>query len=194
MSRPRLLYPGWVADDTSARFVEAASGLDLTYPEIGASWIGELPHGYVPGISRAVVGSGRGAYEAGIEAMAAWQHFDLGWVRPLERPPLAEGSLIAFSARSFGLTVLNACRVVRVSPTRTGPSFGYSYGTVGAHAERGEERFLLEFDETSGDVVYSMHAFARHARWWSTLGGPVVQRLRRKFRDDSTALMRRLVS
>ena len=62
------------------------------------------------------------------------------------------------------------------------------------HAERGEERFLVEHDRRSGAVSYSVLAFSRPSHPLAWLGYPFARLLQRRFARDSREAMRRATS
>jgi uncharacterized protein (UPF0548 family) len=76
------------------------------------------------------------------------------------------------------------------SPT---PKFGFAYGTLPAHAERGEERFLIETDD-AGRVWYDILAFSRPRHILARLGYPYVRRVQKRFARDSAAAVQRHVA
>ena len=68
--------------------------------------------------------------------------------------------------------------------------FGFGYGTLPGHAERGEERFGVEWNcGLDGSVYYDVFAFSRpkHPLAWS--GYPFARLLQKRFRRDSTRAM-----
>jgi uncharacterized protein (UPF0548 family) len=134
--------------DAVRAFLAAQAGLPFTYPDVGAT-AADPPAGWTVDRTRARVGTGEGAFIAAKAALARWEQFDLGWVEAAPAGvPLAEGACVAVVARVLGLWWLNACRVVYTvdEPCR----FGFAYGTLPGHAERGEERFLVEWDRGVG--------------------------------------------
>lgn len=64
--------------------------------------------------------------------------------------------------RAIGLWWLNACRIVYVVD-ESGPisRFGLAYGTLPGHVERGEERFMIEWNRGDNSVWYDILAFSR---------------------------------
>ena len=110
-----------------------------------------VPRGFVRDHSRSQIGRGAAAFEVAKSAFRRWEHFNLGWVC-IANPdaPIATGQTIAMESHTLGLWTVNFTRILYTidEPQR----FGYGYGTTAMHVERGEERFLLEFDPTSGAV------------------------------------------
>ena len=147
--------------------------------------------------TRVRVGNGERAFEVARAALARWEHFRLGWV---EAHPATDGirvgAMVAVVARAFGLSWLNACRVVYVVDDEQGPArrWGFAYGTLPGHAESGEERFLIEWDRTDGGVWYDILAFSRPRHPLARLAYPLARRLQRRFARDSAAAMLRALA
>jgi uncharacterized protein (UPF0548 family) len=115
----------------------------------------------------------------------------LGWVEPCwPHTQVKEGVLVATLARVFGLWAVNVCRIVSVVEA-DGPvvRFGLAYGTLAGHVERGEERFLVEWNRTDDCVSYEIRAVSRPGSWLTWLGYPLTRRLQRRFGRDSQRVM-----
>ena len=67
----------------------------------------------------------------------------------------------------------------------------YAYGTLGGHAECGEERFRVSIDPTSEQVLYEIAAFSRPALLLSKLGYPFARRLQKRFALSSAHALAR---
>ncbi len=164
----------------------------FSYPEVGATEAERLPRGYAHATWSEELGTGDAVYEAAVEALRSWRMFDLGWVRlhGAVRPP-AVGDAVAPIAHRLGLWSLNVARVVYV--VDGADECGFAYGTLAAHAERGEERFEVA-RRSDGSVVYRMRVFSRPQAWWARLGGRYVVRQQQRFREESGAAMKRAVT
>lgn len=175
-------------------FLAGQRELAFTYPDVGASK-GTPPAGFNVDHTRARLGAGREAFEAGREALRRWKQFDLGWVTagPAETP-IEVGQVIAVWATILGVSVINACRIVYIV-YEDGPMtrFGFAYGTLPGHIEEGEERFLVEWDRASNDVYYDILAFSRPRHWTARLGSPFARVQQRRFARDSAAAMQAAV-
>jgi len=167
----------------------------FTYEPVGAT-AGKPPEGFVVDRTRGILGYGGATFDAARAALCRWQQFDLGWLAaaPVDTPHEA-GQVIAVIARFGFVFWLNACRIV-YAVDEDGPvrRYGFAYGTLPGHAERGEERFLIEWDRTTDEVAYDILAFSRPRHLLARLGYPVVRRLQKKFARDSVAAMQRLCS
>jgi uncharacterized protein (UPF0548 family) len=172
------------------RFIATQRELPFSYPELGAT-AGELPEGYNIDRNRIRVGTGREAYERAVRALRRWKQFDLGWVRmaPTETP-IEAGAIVAIITRHFGFWSLNACRVLYVID-EDGPvkKFGFAYGTLSSHVERGEERFTIEWHASDDSIWYDILAFSRPNQFLIKLGLPLARMLQKRFARDSLNAM-----
>ncbi len=154
--------------------------LDVTYDEIGAT-LGELPSGYHHLRAERRLGSGPDDLARGADAIRAWAaQGSMSMRLAPPTPPLVEGSTMAFALPLFGAWVSGACRVVRV--VDDGSTFGFAYGTLPHHPERGEEAFLVH-RRADDSVVFEIVAFSRPATLPTRLIGPLGRRLQRRSVD-----------
>jgi uncharacterized protein (UPF0548 family) len=183
-------------EKTIEAFLSAQSKLGFTYATVGATAT-TPPAGHVVDHNRVKLGHGDRVFHAARAALETWQHFNLGWVRakPLE-DSIKVGGVVAVVARSLGVWWLNACRIVYVVDEDDGAvaRFGFAYGTLPAHAESGEERFLIEWDRTDDGVWYDILAFSKPHRLLSRMGNRWLRVLQRRFAEDSKAVMVRCTS
>lgn len=170
-----------------AQYLEIQSQLSFTYAEVGAT-ITTPPPGYVVDHTRTQIGIGDAAFQRGKEAIRGWKQFDLGWLTAWPHStPIEQGAAVVVLIRTLGLWCLSAARIVYVinEPRR----FGFAYGTLPGHVERGEERFLIELAD-GGAVWYDVLAFSRPRHPLTQIGHPYVRRLQKRFGRDSAAAMR----
>jgi len=177
-------------DEFVAGFIARQEQLPFSYSRPGATQ-GQPPAGFTPDHNRIQLGTGQQTYERAVAALQNWQQFQLGWLTI--RPPgkrLVVGTTVAVEANTFGFWSLNAARVVYVlDACKEGQaSFGFAYGTLPDHVERGEERFLVEW---CGDnsVWYDIYAFSRPRHVLAWAGFPITRMLQRRFVRDSQAAM-----
>lgn len=174
------------------RFLEEQSTLPFSYEAVGAT-LATPPTGFALDHSRATLGSGRACFERACAHLRDWRMFDLGWVDVADpAAPIEPGTCVAVLASVAGFWSMNACRIVQVLEPRGGVErFGFSYGTLPGHVERGEERFTIELDARTGDVTYDILAFSRPHPLWARAATPFIRRLQRRFARDSISAMRR---
>lgn len=192
----------WFARKPSPAFVRTfLDGMrddPFSYEGVGAtrSDTPHAPQGYLFDLNRRHLGQGHAAFDAACDALRRWEMFSLGWVEPGDpTAPLVAGTPIAMMARTGGLWCLNACRIVYEITEETAPMrrFGFAYGTLPHHVERGEERFTIEWREDDS-VWYDLRAFSRPHRWYTWAGYPFTRRLQRRFVAGSLDAMSRAVA
>ena len=182
-------------DDEVRRFITIQEHAELTYPEVGAS-ADIVPDGYNVDHNRLALGRGEDVWHRAVAAVRAWQMFNIPWLR-LYWPdtPIQVGAVVAVSVRHFGFFSLNACRIVYVVDedsavtNATVSRFGFAYGTLGEHAESGEERFTVEWDRASDKVWYDILAFSRPRHTLAKLAYPLSRSLQKAFAKCSRVAM-----
>jgi uncharacterized protein (UPF0548 family) len=178
------------------RFLATQRDLPYTYPAIGATRVTAAPSGYAIDHNRIRLGAGAGVFERAVGALRRWTMFDIGWVRLCwPETPLAVGATFGVLISHFGFWSLNSARIVYLleedGPVRR---YGFAYGTLPGHAERGEERFMVEWRRDDDTVWYDLFAFSRphHPLTWS--GYPLTRMLQRHFAGESKVAMARAVA
>jgi len=173
------------------RFIESSRDLPLTYEPVGLANAGAP--GYDIDETITIVGRGRADFDRACTALAAWKHFDLGWVELFPRSAsTGNGTVVATLIHHLGFWSLNGARVVYhldESATR----FGFAYGTLTNHAEQGEEIFEVRFDPDSEAVTYRLRAASRPRATLARIGYPIARVLQARFRRDSSRLVKSLL-
>jgi uncharacterized protein (UPF0548 family) len=170
------------------------AALNFSYPAVGATAT-TPPAGFTVDRTRIDLGHGEAVFDAAKAALERWQQFRLGWVDAWSpETPLEAGRVVAIMGWAMGFWWLNACRIIytvdEFGPTRR---FGFGYGTLPGHVERGEERFLVEWDPATDRVTYDILAFSKPNHILTRLGYPLVRRSQKRFGRDSAAAMFRSV-
>lgn len=180
------------SDQVVQRFIASQRELPFSYPDVGAT-LTEPPDGYNVDHNRIQLGVGRVTFEKGVAALRGWKHFDLGWVKIVPTDvPVEVGATVAVQARTLGLWSLNACRIVYLldrAEDDLKARFGFAYGTLPNHAERGEERFLIEWNKDDS-VWYDVYAFSRPQNPLARISAPYARRLQKRFAQQSLAKMK----
>lgn len=177
-------------------FLAAQESLPFSYVEVRATREGVPPKGYTVDRYRVRLGTGEEAFTRAKSALRGWRQFDLGWARLVPRgAPLEIGTTVAVLTNHYGFWSLNSARIVYlVDSTDRMERFGFAYGTLPGHAEKGEERFVVERDRESGSVHYEVLAFSRPNHPLAWLGYPLARGLQRRFAGDSSRAMVAAVS
>jgi len=178
------------SEDEIRRFISKQSDSGFSYPEVGASATA-VPTGYNVDRNRIQLGSGEGTWQRAAEAIRKWRMFSMPWVNlHWASSPIQVGTNVAVSVCHFGFYSLNACRIVYVvdeeSPVKR---FGFAYGTLGEHAESGEERFTVEWNRDDHTVWYDILAFSRPNKMLARLGHPLSRLLQKRFAEGSKEAM-----
>jgi len=193
------------SDEQIRQFISSQREQRFSYPEVGASRHGDVERveGYTIDHQRIKLGVGENTFERAADALRKWKHFCLGWVRIVPPDTAVEArATVAVLAKLFPLWSLNACRIVYVID-EDGPAmnaddapvkrFGFAYGTLRDHAERGEERFTIEWQGNDDSVWYDILAFSQ-PNLLAKLGYPLTRRLQKRFARDSLAAMVKALS
>ena len=178
-------------------FVSAQSPLPFSYSEVGATRTearngSSGPRGYNVDHNRVQLGRGADVYARAVEALKQWRQFGLGWVSLVPHGvQIEQAATVAVKAWACGMWSLNACRIVYV--VDEADRFGFAYGTLPEHIERGEERFLIEWNQTDDTVWYDILAFSQPRHPLVRLGFPVARMMQKRFARDSLAAMKSAV-
>lgn len=154
------------------------------------------PPGFVMDHRREQIGSGDAAWERAKRAIDEWVMFRSGWTE-LHAPqgPPRTGNVVGMLVWIGGLWWLNPARVLS-EVDETLPDgrkrFGFAYGTLVEHVERGEERFWVE-QEADGSVWYDLSSYSRPRHPLVRLFSPIARRIQLRFGRESILAMRRYV-
>lgn len=170
--------------------IAAQNNVALSYPEIGATRT-TPPPGYTVDHNRVQLGSSEDTFKQAVAAIRSWKQFDLGWVEAVPNAtPIELNAAVGVLARHFGFWSLNISRIVYLIDEQ-GPveKFGFAYGTLASHVERGEERFTIEWHRDDDSVWYDILAFSRPNQFMIRLSRPLARRLQKRFAKDSMKAM-----
>jgi uncharacterized protein (UPF0548 family) len=176
-------------------FIDSQHEQPFSSPVAGAGSM-EAPRGYAVDHHRIELGEGEDVFLRAIAAVKRWEMFNIGWVELLwPEAPIEIGTTVAVLAHHLGFWSLNACRVAVVID-EDGPvgKYGFVYGTLPDHAERGQERFTIEWNRHSNLVFYDIFAYSRPKKLLARLGYPFTRALQKRFARDSMQAMLRAVS
>ena len=189
--------------ESLAAFQQSQALLDCSYPEVGTTATstgtetGNFPAGYDHDSNFAILGHGPDAYAAAIRAVQAWVMFPKPWAQifPGTCPVLHETVVLQFHL--VQLYWRSAARVIYLVdekdlPDGTRARYGFAYGTLPGHVERGEERFTVAW-MADNSVVYELQAFSKPRFWMARLAKPLARRWQRRFVLDSQVAMKSYV-
>lgn len=146
----------------------------LSYEGVGGSINGVHQSGYHWHSSELTVVA---EWELARSAICQWAgHRSVGGVLAPRVPPLSRGETLAFGIRVLGIWATGVCRIADVIDTER--EFGFSYGTLPHHPERGEELFAVT-DNGDGTVTFRVAAFSKPAGLVTRLIGPLGRLIQR---------------
>ena len=183
------------SDEQIRNIIAAQRNMPFSYPDAGAT-SGTFPAGYKVDRNRVRLGEGSDVFDRAVEAVNRWEMFNLGWIKLCwPEAPIAVGSTVVVLASLYGLWSLNTCRIVYVvdedGPVRR---YGFAYGTLPVHEERGEERFLVEWNREDNSVWYGILAFSQPNSLLAKLGYPAARLLQKRFASASKRAMLKAVN
>src|SRR5262245_58618246 len=182
-------------DEQIRAYLARQVGQPFSYEAVGCTRE-ELP--VMPGWNvdrhRVYLGRGREAFEAARRSISAWKMFPPAVARIChpDVPPRQDLIVgVLYKVWLLPLWILFPARVVWMvdEPRR----FGFAYGTLTDHPERGEERFVAQWNEADNSVWYDLLAVSRPAHWLARLGYPYTRWEQARFRRLSSAAMQRAV-
>jgi uncharacterized protein (UPF0548 family) len=89
-----------------------------------------------------------------------------------------------------GFWSLNACRIVFVIDEEGEVRrYGFAYGTLPEHVERGQESFVIEWNNEDDSVWYDIFAYSRPNHFLAKMGYPITRLLQKRFARDSMKAM-----
>lgn len=151
---------------------------------------------------RVLLGSGVEVFQQAKAAIGNWRMFppQITSVFGCEIPRQCLNVALLFDARPFPLWLLMPARVMYVvddSVMQAGQQidrFGFAYGTLPDHPERGEERFLVEWNRLDDRVHYDLLAVSQPRHWLARLAYPYTRWQQSRFRRLSGLAMQRAVT
>ena len=176
------------------RFLDEQRSGTLSYTETGATRdlpVCPLPAGYTLDHNRVRLGKGRATFASAVAALRAWLMFatELTEIYP-SHAPIEVGQTVTVVGHHFGFWSLNACRIVyTIDEAGDDTRYGFAYGTLDEHLERGEERFTIEWHRSSDEVWYDLLAFSRPRHILARVGYPVSRMMQKRFASESKSAM-----
>lgn len=166
------------------------AALPFSYPEVEATR-GAPPPGYNVDHTQVQLGSGEQVFKRAKKALARWRMFEVSWVQLCwPNTPVQPGNVVGVLAHVSAGWWLNVCRIVYVfDEPGDVERFGFAYGTLPNHAERGEERYSIEWRHADDSVWYEVLGYSQPNHRLARLGGPVARQTQKRFAADSKHAM-----
>ena len=169
----------------------------FSYEDVGLTKNDEHPRGFDTTRHSVELGNGEQVFGRACEAIRHWEMFpaemaSLCW--PSIEPIVGNEVVVGF--RVGPLWSLNPCRVVYTvdSDSDSVSKYGFAYGTLPGHVEKGEERFQVIWDHTTDVVTYEIFVFSAAQHVLAKIGYPFVLVQQAKFRRLSGLAMQRFVT
>jgi uncharacterized protein (UPF0548 family) len=191
------------SDSTIRAYLAERADGPFSYANVGCTRGESRPErGWNIDRERVLLGHGEAVFRGARAAIVAWQMFprqvaELCW----PGAPICAGSAVGvlYCAAPIRLWLLFAAKIVYVIEGSVETSggqverFGFAYGTLADHPERGEERFLVEWNKSDDSVWYDLLAVSQPAHWLTRLGYPYARYEQARFRCLSGAAMQAAV-
>ena len=142
---------------------------DPSYPEVGATGTAVLPPGYRHDRQHRRIGDSQ-VFDRAATGLRHWAAHEGAGVHifPHDHPVSLGATILAVISLGPG-QVVAPCRIVRVIDEFD--KFGFAFGTLPGHPERGEEAFVVE-RRTDG-TFFCITAFSKLAVPLARLTGPI---------------------
>lgn len=155
--------------------IELETLLDLairqrpSYPEVGATGSAALPPGYRHDRYHSRIGDSR-AFGPAVTGLRRWAAHEGASVRIFPPGiPVSPGATILAVLTLGPAQIVAPCRIVCVIDEID--RFGFAYGTLPGHPERGEEAFFVE--RCGEGTFFTIIAFSRPADPLARFAGPI---------------------
>ena len=171
----RLARP---SDQDLADRVARLAGRGFTYDEVGGTAKSPLPVGYRHDRLSVGIGDGPQVWAKAQDALRTWQghRHARATITPADAA-LDTGVAVMVTVPVGPFFVVAPCRIVYT--TLEADRFGFAYGTLPGHPERGEEAFHVVRD-ADGAVSVEIIAFSRPASLSARVGSPVARPIQQR--------------
>ncbi|MEM9821314.1 MAG: DUF1990 domain-containing protein [Bacteroidota bacterium] len=171
-------------------FLDQQEQLSFSYQEVGQTRQSALQF-YDNDHHHFSLGRGEGIWQKAKKALVNWQQFPPEWtnIYPGDAP-LASNTNVLVLFKVLGIWWINSARIVYHFDEIN--RFGFAYGTLPNHIERGEEVFWVERDDQF-NVSYQIKAFSRPAHPLVWMAYPMARFFQKRFCTQSGKRMRELV-
>lgn len=158
------------------------------YSEVGASRDVDLPRGFHH-VRRSERVGDAASFDLAVEGLRTWVAHEGAGLRVYPHEALTPGATILAVTTIGPMQVVAPCRIVNVF--KEPYSFGFSYGTLPGHPERGEESFVLNL--RNGATYFTITAFSKAVDPLARLAGPFGRAVQRSVTRRYLKALRRYV-
>lgn len=175
MSARPIVVVGRLSPERASALLVRAHTAEPTYAEVGSTLSGAAAPDFA---AERELGTGRDTFDRARAALRAFvPQRAVASVLP-EDAVAVEGATVLIALRLGPITVVAPDRIVAV--VDEADRWGFAYGTLPGHPERGEEAFEV-FARPDGSVLARVAVSARPALPASSLLAPVVERVSRHY-------------
>jgi uncharacterized protein (UPF0548 family) len=154
------------------------SNLEVTYASSGMVAHSQVPKRFKETGGSVVLGYGRSVFDAATQNIKQWRVHEQAGLHVIPRgAEVRESSDVILLMNLLIGYVTVSCRVV--SMTHSNDQWGFDYGTLPHHVERGEELFSVAL-ATDDSVTFTVRAMSRPGHFLTRVGAPVAQFVQRK--------------
>lgn len=177
------------SDSELAQFLDSRNAESLSYREVAATR-GKPVGGFDNDHNSIYLGKGDDIWLNAKNALTRWKQFPEPWTRIFQQTTRIEkDKTVAVLFQIFGFWWINSAKIVYTIDEAQ--RFGYAYGTLPGHLEKGEECFWIE-KEAGGAVYYHIKAFSRPAYWIVWAAYPLARHFQKRFVRQSLSTMKKL--
>ena len=174
---------GRVGEAAVAARLAAAREADVTYGHVGSTLAPQDWPDRRPYTRQRVLGLGADDFAAAVERLRSWApQRGLGATVHPAGVAVEEGASVLVELRQGPFAIVAPTRIVRVVD-EPGRRFGFAYGTLPGHVERGEESFLVELagdpDDPEAPVVGTVAVDAALGTLAAKVAAPIVYLVQR---------------
>jgi uncharacterized protein (UPF0548 family) len=150
------------------KFLTEARSHEPTYADIGASRNDVMPTGFHHVRREERIGVAAD-FERAAEGLRTWAVHEGAGFRIYPHEPVAPGATVIALTSVGPFRIAAPCRVTGIF--KEPDVFGFTYGTLPGHPERGEESFVVH--RRDGATFFAISAFSVPADVLARLGAPV---------------------
>jgi uncharacterized protein (UPF0548 family) len=170
----------WLQRPTDAqllRVLEKQSRLPVSYDPVGMTQDENDHFGYRRVGDFIELSGGPDAFETATQALRHWQMHERAGLRVLpEKSEVAVDSSVVMVFHALAAYVTLACRIVYIIDTPG--QWGFAYGTLPHHPERGEERFVVSIEDDER-VRFTVSALSRPGHPLTAISTPAARMVQR---------------
>jgi uncharacterized protein (UPF0548 family) len=174
------------------RLVDVLHDAQPTYSEIGDTLVGTKPVGFHHDRYETDLGHGPEIFQRAVAGLKAWETHRLPGVRVFPAgQEIQPGVTVVVTLGTSLLALAAPCRIVGVVDEES--RWGFAYGTLPGHPERGEEAFVVSI-ASNETVRFEVVAFSRPDVLIVRISGPIGRAMQKGGTNGYLRSLRRFVN